>query len=290
MLGKTAHAMGAFLLRDLLASLRSPRLVAASAIIGAVLLAGAWILGLIAASTPGDGPLWQRGSDGALTTLAFAVVPLVLPVLPVALAARNLQQTLSRGEFDLTLSKPALGAGVALGKAAALFADVAIILVPLSVASALLIQSVTEDPVDAGLLVGFVASNLILAALYLLLALPVGGFLTPRNLPLTMFLVWIGFNLLQPTAFLLLGQLTGFLRIGTLPSFDPMATDAATFTGLYQAFLAPYVPAELGFVTLPGDSASGASPTVVLLQWAPLVWAIVLLALYSHFLARIPSR
>lgn len=288
MLGRTGNAMGAFLLRDMLVSLRSPRLIAASVILGVILLASAWLLGLVASGASAEGagerPLWERGSDGALTTLAFVVVPIVLPILPVALVTRNLQRDLTHGDFDLTLSKPVPGAGVALSKAAAIFVAVAIPIVPLSLASAVLIQSVTQGPINGGLLLGFVASNLILAALYLLLALPVGGFLTPRNLPVAALLAWFVFHLLQPTAFLVLGQLTGFIQSDIAPTFEPMATDAATFTGLHQALLAPYVPATLGFVTLP------ASLTAILLQWAPLVWAIALLVLYSIFLSRVPNR
>jgi hypothetical protein len=293
MLAKAAYSMSALFVRTLTGSLRSRRLAAASIVLGVVLLVGSWIFGQAALAGPengtGEAPLWQRGTDGALTAFSFAILPLALPLLPAALVTRNLQRDLSRGDFELVMSKPIPAAGAALGKSAGMFAAIAIPLVPLSAASALLIQLVAGTPVDGGLVVGFVGSNLVLAALYLLLALVIGTFLGPRDLPAVVLLAWIGFHLLSPMAFVLLGQFIGFLPMQDPNLFRLTWTDAFSFTGIYHGLLAAYVPAGLGIVTLP-DAPSAGSVTTLLLQWAPLAWTLALLTLYSLLLRRIPNR
>ncbi|MEE9181059.1 MAG: hypothetical protein V3U33_00610 [candidate division NC10 bacterium] len=289
MLTKAASSMSALFVRDLTVSLRSRRLAAASIVLGVALLVGGWIFGQAALASPENGtgaPLWQRGADGALVALSFAILPLALPLVPVALVTRNLQRDLSHGDFELVMSRPNSAAGTALGKSAGMFVAIAIPLVPLSVASALLIQLVAGTPVDGGLVVGFVGSNLVLAALYLLLALVVGTLLGPRDLLAVALLAWFGFNLLSPVAFVLLGQFIGFLPVQDPNLFRLTWTDAASFTGIYQGLIAAYVPAGLGIVMQPDAPSAGS----LLLQWAPFAWTLALLTLYSLLLRRIPNR
>lgn len=284
MLRGAVYSVSAFFARDLLNSLRSRRFLTASITLGVILLVSVWFLATVAGTGPegGGGLIWQRGSNGTLTTLAFAVIPLALPLLPVALVATNLRRDLSRNDPDLAISRPAPGAGMALGKSAAMYVAVAVPVVLLSLATVLIFQTVTNTTIDGLFLAGFVASNLILAALYLLLALPTGTVLGPRNLSAIMFLVWLGFNILSPTAFFLLGELIGFRQITGPQSFEPIWTDTLSFTGIYHGFLAPYVPEELGYVILPGS-------IILLLRWGPLVWVILLLVIYSFVSGRVPK-
>ncbi len=291
MLGKIIHPIIAFLLKDFHASIRSRRLAISSLLFGAVILLAAWVLGQAGLGAEGSGgdssvPIGERGPDGALSVLAFGIMPLVLPLVPIVLAQESLRTDWATGRIRLSISKPVPKWGMVTGKFLGLFAALAIPLVPLSLAGAFLLQSILGTPADSGLIAAFVGSNMVLAALYLLLALLVGTVFTTRNLPVAMLLLWIGFNVLRPTAFELTGQLIGLLPAGGNIFFEVAWTDTLTFTGLYQGLLALFVPQELEFVV--GPASSSFVPLVVRLSILP--WIMGLVALHATFLERIPAR
>ena len=262
----------------------------AIAFLAAATLFLAWLVGQSAqqAAVSGLDPatlqLWQRGSDGALTALAF-FMPVILPLVPVVLARENLESDASAGLLALALSKPAPNQFMAGGKVAGLLAALAVPLIPLSLAAAFLIQAVVGEPVDPLLVAAFIGGNLILAALYLLLGLVFGTLLGPGFVGPLSALVWVGSNLLRTTAFVLLGVLIGAISVDTPLTFEYAWFDILSFTGLYQGIMAAFVPANLMFVIWPIDPLL---PQVVV--WANAVWISGLLLLFAVLLARIPER
>ncbi len=280
-----------FFLKDLKASVFSPRMALAIAFLAAATLFLAWLVGQSAQEAAASGldpatlQLWQRGSDGALSALAF-FMPVILPVVPVVLARENLESDESAGLLGLALSKPAPNQFMAGGKVGGLLAALAVPLIPLSLAAAFLIQAIVGEPVDPLLVAAFIGGNLILAALYLLLGLVFGTLLSPRLVGPVSALVWLGSNLLRPTAFVLLGLLIGAIsRVDTPLTFAYALLDLFSFTGLYQGIMAAFVPANLMFVIWPVDSLV---PRVVV--WANAVWIGGLLLLFAVLLARVPER
>ncbi len=280
----------AFFLKDLKASVFSPRMALAIAFLAAATLFLAWLVGQSAqqAAVSGLDPatlqLWQRGSDGALTALAF-LMPVILPLVPVVLARENLESDASAGLLALALSKPAPNQFMAGGKVAGLLAALAVPLIPLSLAAAFLIQAMVGEPVDPLLVAAFIGGNLILAALYLLLGLVFGTLLGPGFVGPLSALVWVGSNLQRTTAFVLLGVLIGAISVDTPLTFEYAWFDILSFTGLYQGIMAAFVPANLMFVIWPVDSLV---PQVVV--WANAVWIGGLLLLFAVLLARVPER
>ncbi len=150
-------------------------------------------------------------------------------------------------------------------------------------AAVFLVQLMLGMPVDTPLVVTFLTNNLLLTALYLLLAFAAGRGRAPEYVGILSFLAWAAFNILRPTAFELLGQMIGALALGTVVSFEYALTDTLSFTGLYQGLLASSLPVNLGFVTGPVDIAP-------ILPWSALVWMLGLAALNGYFLYRLPVR
>ncbi|MDX1534028.1 MAG: hypothetical protein R3291_00210 [Thermoplasmata archaeon] len=279
-----------FFLKDLKASVFSPRVAVAFAFVAFVTLGLAWLVAQAAVQAdasdmdPATRQLWQRGADGALSTLAF-FLPVILPVVAVTLARQNLESDATAGLLPLALSKPAPNQFMAGGKAAGMVAALAVPLIPLSLAAAFLIQALVGEPLDPVLVAAFVGGNLVLAALYLLLGLVIGTALSPGFVGPLAGLVWLGSNLLRPTAFVLLGVLIGAVRVEDLLTFEYAWTDVISFTGLEQGILAAFTPADLMFVVWPMDSLL---PQVVV--WANAAWIAGLLLLFAVLLAKVPER
>lgn len=276
-----------FLLKDLGRSIRSPRLAVAALLFALVTLLIAWVLGGAAVSAleserePSSLQLWERGADGALSTLAY-ILPVFIPIIPIVLARENLSVEAKGGFLLLSLSKPVPRAGIGGGKVAGLVGAIAVVLLPLSLASAFLIQAIVGAPVDPILVGAFVGSNMVLATLYLLLGLAIGTALEPSNIALLVFPLWVGFNVLRPTAFVMLGVLAGALRVEEVIVFEYLWTDVLTFTGTYQGLMAAFLPAQLGFVVWPPDSLL---PQAVV--WANAFWAVGLVVLFIVLLAKV---
>lgn len=290
MLGKLAHPIQALAVKNFLAVMRSPRTVTTSLILLALLILTSWALGTIAATPPedegGTRPLWQRGPDGVLTTLAFAILPVFLPLVPVAVVGKNLTSDRESGFHELVVSKPVPRWGLVIGKFLGLFGAVAAVLVPVSLAGAYSLQFMTGTPASGGLLIAFVAASMVLGALYILLALLIGVTLGPRSIPPLVFLAWIAFHAVRPTSFVLLGQILAIVSTQTPPSFSYVWLDAFSFTGIFQGLFATAIPENLGFVVASG--AAGIVEAAVL--WAALPWGALLLLLHVWYLEHIPAH
>lgn len=285
--------MLAVAVKDFRSTLSSWRTLGASILLTTIVLFAAWGFAqtaLAAQEADEEGTvLWEKGANGALTTLSFAVVPLILPLLPVVMAFETLRQDRATGLLDLYLSMPVPKAGIAVGKFLGLLGGLAVVLVLLGGASVILIQLVVGGPIDAGLLAAFILFNLVLGALYLVLTLFLGAVTFPEATIGLAFLAWALFNALQPTGTFLFGQMVGLFRVGEALTFQTVGTDLLSFTGLYASLMAPFVPAELGFV-VGADPGSPLAWIPGAVPWFTLAWAAGLLVPFALFLARVPGR
>lgn len=286
----------AFGVKELLENLRSRRLIGVSVLVGAILIGGSAAL---AASTPapegGEGEIpapfevWHKGPDGVLAGVAFGLGPVVLPLLSILTASRLLQKDKDRGIYQQSLTNPIPPWGPALGRFAGSYGALAIPAVVISVAVVWTIQVVTGTSVEVGLLAAYIGGTVLLVGLYLLLTLLVGTLLVPEFVAPLVFLIWLGFNLLRLTAYIILARMATILGGDEAVAFHGSGIDLVTFTGLYQGLLAPYVPAGLGFVVFegPGDPVSLAAQAI---PWAFLAWFVALFIIYARTLRRPPAR
>ena len=287
----------AFARKDFFEVLRSPRLITLSIVLGVLLVGSSAALAVVmvnAAKPPNPGApnpfeVWFQDSSGVLTGIAFGLTPVFLPFLPILAATQVLRKDRERGIFQLFLSKPIPPWGPALGKLAGLYGALAVPTVAISLGVAAAIGVVAGSPVDGGLLAAYVAGNIVLVGLYLLITLLVGSLLQAQIAEPLVVLVWIGFNLLRGTGYLVTARLAALLGADSATTFQVGWTDLATFTGLYQAFLALSVPPSLGFVVspVPGGGLDFAAYAV---PWGLFAWFIGLYVVYALSLVRKPSR
>lgn len=298
MLERVAQPALAFLLKDFLEAVRDRKQIAVSVILGIILVGASAALASTMVNTPSPESgeegvpepyeVWFKGADGVLVGVSFGLVPAIVPLLPMLTGGSILRKDKERGLFQLSLSKPIPPWGLAFGKFIGLYAALAIPTLAISFVSALAVQAVAGVSLDPELLWAFVASNILLVGLYLLLTLLLGTLIGDMITPV-LGLTWLVFNVVRPTSLYITARLAAILGADVPTTFLPSWTDLATFTGLYQGVLSTFVPPELEFVMNPGSGA----PAEILVQsfpWAVLAWFVTLFAAYALSLRRIPNR
>ncbi len=282
----------AFAQKEFFETLRSPRFISLSIVLGVVLVGSSAALAAVMVNTatpPKPFEVWFKDSNGVLIGIAFGPTAVLLPFLPILAASRILQKDRKRGVFQLSLAKPILPWGPALGKFAGLYGALAIPTAAMSLGVGAMIGLVAGSSVGGGLLAAYVAGNIVLVGLYLLVTLLADTLLQTQFVEPVVLLVWVGFNLLRPTAYFITARLGTLLGANVETTSAFAWTDLATFTGLYQAFLGPSVPPLLGFFSypVPGGALEIGAQAV---PWAMLAWFIGLYAVYAFALLRIPTR
>ncbi len=296
MLERVLQPAIAFAVKDFLENLRSGRLIVVSVLVGAILIG---VSAALAASLPaldgveGEVPapleVWHKGPDGVSAGVAFGLGPVILPFLSILTASRLLQRERDRGIFQLSLANPVPPWGPALGRFVGAYGALAIPVVAISIGVSLAIQMVTGTPLELGFLAAYIGGNVLLVGLYLILTLLVGTLVLVEFVTPLVTLIWFGFNMLRQTAYILLARLSTILGGDEAVLFQVSWVDLVTFTGLYQGFLASWVPPSLGFVALPslGDPLALAAQAI---PWGILVWFVALFAIYAITLHRPPAQ
>ncbi|MFQ6012924.1 MAG: hypothetical protein ACE5LS_04700 [Thermoplasmata archaeon] len=293
--------MAAFLIRDFLGALASRRLLAISVILATLVVVTGVALALVflGIPTPDDGPpegipdpleVWHSGGDGILTSIGFGLIPLLLPALPIALVSVSVARDRSSRLSELALSKPVPPWGPAVGKFIGLTAAASIPTIALSLGSAVAIQVVVGTPLNSELVTAFVVANLLLTALYLALALLLTTMFTPRTVTSLLILIWLGFNAIRQTAFILSARLATILGAEEALTFTTGVTDLVSFTGLYQGVLASAVPPALVFIISPEASLPLAQFASAAMPWASLAWLVGLVFAYAWLNRRVPTN
>ncbi len=289
------RSMGAVAFHELGGTLLRPKMLITATLIGVIVVVAAWLLGnaalAFAAAPPSedDEPappsLWETGGDGALVTLAFGIIPLILPLLPIIVVADTISLDQSSGFFERSLHRPVPRWSFALAKVMGIFAALAIPTTAFFLIAALLIPSVAGSPVTPGLVLVFLGSTLLLLAFYASLVLVFAMWFSPGiTLTLLLFL-WLLFNAVSRGAFSLGGQFFLVVPIQVPQTFQVSSADGGTFTGLYLGLLARFIPPELGFIVTPGleDWPGMLVSWMVPLLIAPwLVFLVVVFILLHH--------
>lgn len=300
MLERIFAPVTAFAIRDFLLALLSRRTLTLSVVLG-VLFIGTGValaqvfLGIPPPADPPEGipnPLevWHKGGDGILTAIGYGLIPLILPALAVSIASASTTKDRAGRVSEVALAKPVPPWGPALGKFIGLIGAVAIPVVALSVGSAVAIQGTLGTSLNSDLVTNFVAANVLVAALYIALTLVLAALFSPRTVTFLMVLIWLGFNLLRQTAFILALRLATILGGDQALTFTAMISDLGSFTGLYQGLLAFAVPAGLGFIVPPDPSMTFGQFAAGAIPWASLAWLVGLILLFAWLRRRLPNQ
>lgn len=268
--------MGTVALHHLWSTLTRPKTVITAAFIGLAVIAAAWLLANSAvafalAEPDGEPPkLWEKGSEGAIVTLAFGIMPLILPFLPIIVLPESLDADLASGFLEQSFTRPIPRWSLALAKSAGVFAALAVPTLIFSTAGTLLIPAVVGTAAATGLIWAAVGTPFFLLALYIALGLLLAMVLSSGLTFGLLIFLWIVFNAVSQGAFLLGGQFLLIVPSNGPQMFQPVLADAATFTGVYLGLFSLFVPLQLEFVVW---------PTVT--DWPALVsaWAVVFVAL-----------
>lgn len=286
----------AFGVKEFLENLRSRRLIVVSVLVGAILIgvsvalaASLPVLDGVEGEVPAPLEIWHKGPDGVWAGVAFGLGPVMLPFLSILTASRLLQRERDRGIFQMSLANPVPPWGPALGRFVGAYGALAIPVVAISIGVALTIQMVTGTSLELGFLAAYIGGNVLLVGLYLILTLLVGTLVLVEFVTPVVTLIWFGFNMLRQTAYILLARLSTILGGDEAVLFQVSWVDLVTFTGLYQGFLASWVPPSLGFVALPSldDPLALAAQAI---PWGILVWFVALFAIYAITLHRPPAQ
>lgn len=279
----------AFAVKDFVEAIRSRRVLVVFTLIGIALVVASVALSISMASVSEASPpvpleVWFIDGNGVLVGVAFGLTPFFLPFAPILSTRRLLQADRDRGIFLLSLTKPVPPWGVALGKFAGIYGALAAYTALLSGAVAVTVLTASGTPLDGALVSMFIAGNVLLVGLYLLLTLLVGTLSPPEFVSPLVALAWLGFNALQSTAFVITARLATIVGADEPLTFLPSFTDVVAFTGLYQGLLSRAVPADLGFVVATDSAVADAIP------WAIIAWFVGLFIVYALTIRRIPNR
>lgn len=271
------RSIGAIAFRGMLVTLLNRKALVISVVTGIILLVIAFRLSVV--PPPGGGEetplaLWDRGAEGAVAAFAFAFVPLVVPVIAIALSydARRVQQ--SSGFLETAMSRRSPHWAVALGRFLGLFVAIALPVLVITASGIGIIASRSAVPPSSTFIAAILLGALLLAALYVATVLVLTTIVTPGAAAWLMTGLWFAFNLVRQTPFVISGQLLLILQVREVQQFRTGFADLASFSGMYEGFLAHFTPASLNFVvrptiedltaTLAHSTVAAAGPVVLL--------------------------
>ncbi len=284
--------MAAIALKDLWDTIRRPKMVVSAVLVGLAVMLSAWVfahsaLSAIESETPPNPTLlWHNGAEGALLALAFGVVPLVLPLTPIVNANDGLQRDRQSGFLEMAMSSRMPRWTVALAKYVGTFLALAISIVVMGLGSVLLIQNIVSSTVEPGLVLAFIGSMLLLTLLYMTLALLLANILSPGIVLGLGILAWIAFNAITPSAFNIAGQFFLVVPIRGPQLFQAAWIHLATFTGVYQGLMTPFVTGSFEFIVRPDVTNWPALVGSWSVVFGSGPWLLTLLLLYIFLFNR----
>ena len=285
------RTVGAVALKDFRAAVSSWKFLIVSVAAGVILLLLAYGVSSSAIAAQASAErltLWQRGAEGAVAAFAFGFLPLVIPLVAVGLSYDARRKDRASGFLETALSRPAPRWAIALGGFLGLFVAISITVLLITLAGIAIIEARLSALPSWDLVAPILIGALLLTALYLGLVLLLTTFLTPGATTSLMVLLWFVFNLTRQTPFIISGQFLLILQIKEAQTFETGWADWLSFTGMYQGFLAPFVPESLVFVVRPVITDLGAALAYQSVLAAGLVWLFALVILYLALVTRYP--
>lgn len=262
-----------------------PKTIGTLVLVTLAFLVGAWAIGsatIAPVEEEEDGVvtypgLWKEGIDGALATQAMGIAPLLLPLVPIVLGYDLLARDRESGFLEMVASRPVPRSRMALAKFTGAFTVVVIPAVLLALTSTWLLEGIVGESSDPSLVLGFLLSTILLMALYLALTLLFASWFSAGATLALGLLLWIVFNAVTPSAFIIAGQFLLVVPIRGAPTFHLGLIDLVSFTGLYQGVMAAFTPATLGLVIWPSLNELGALVAAWTVTVAGIPWGGALL-------------
>lgn len=289
---RALRSVGFLAFKEFWSAYTRPRPIIFLVLFGLTVLVFASSIGLTAATLSGPEvppsafPLWARSADGALAVLGLGVIPLLLPVFPIVMAYDSMARARSTGLLEMLMSRSIPRWRITIARFLGLFGAVAVFAVGILLGGVLLIQNAMGAAPDLPFILGLLAASLLLVALYLSLSLLFGTFLSPGTALGLSLLLWIGFQVLSPSAFQITGAMLTIVSLPEAALFQATWTDLLSFTGLHQGLMAVWVPPSLGIVVWPSADMWQELFTSWLVAIGGAPWSVGLVVLYAYFVGR----
>ena len=213
-----------------------------------------------------------QGGDLVLYIVAVVFIPLILPIVTIAVAHDAIARERAQGSLDFVLSRPTTRYGILLGKFVGAMVALLIPVLGMLAIGALVISSMSGSPVTAGFFGGVVAGLILYMAAYTLLLLILST-LAKTTGTAVMFgvLLWLMFGILWNIVLFLVTGAAG------LNQSDRAFYEVQIYTGLFNPN-SLYTAVVSAAFPLGGTNPFEFNGQEVLAWWVPPVAAIVWVA------------
>lgn len=220
---------------------------------------------------PTSGSVYENGADAVLLEIATGFMPLILPIVAIAISFDAIARERAQGSLELLLCRRVRKEGVLTGKFLGAFGAITVPVAAVLLAGTGVVAAISGRAPTASFVVAVVLSSLFLVAVYVLLMLLLSSLAKSVGTAVVFGVVlWLFFDLLFSflIGFLLFAMLSGptnpgFYNAGaSLVLFDPNL--------VFQLLVSLAIPTTNG-----GSGGVSIAPTQYLSEGALIVAAIL---------------
>ncbi len=226
------------------------------------------------------GPAFENGADAVLIGLVFTFMPLILPIVAIAVSFDAIARERAQGSLELLLTRRVRREGILVGKFLGAFASIALPVVAVLVGGIGILTVVSGRAPTAGFAAAVVGASLFLLAVYVLLMLLFSTLAKSVGTAVVFgVVVWLFFNILF--SFITIFLLFAAALNPTTPEFYGTLVSVLLFDPnlVYQMLVSAAAPAAGGgnIGLVPTGYLSAASLVVAAILWiaVPLLLTIL---------------
>lgn len=146
---------------------------------------------------PTYGPTYESGADAVLLGISYSFMPLILPIVAIAVSFDAIARERAQGSLELLLCRRVRREGILAGKFLGAFASIAVPVVAVLLAGAGVVAAVSGRAPTASFVAAVVLSSLFLVSVYVLLMLLFSSLAKSVGTAVVFgVVVWLFFNLL----------------------------------------------------------------------------------------------
>jgi Cu-processing system permease protein len=232
---------------------------------------------------PSGGPVFSSGADAVLVFLSVSLMPLLLPIVAIAVSFDTIARERVQGSLEILLSRRVRREGILVGKFLGVFLSVAFPVIAVLLAGLGVVTLVSGHAPGLPLAAAFILSGLFLVAVYVLLMLIFSTLAKSVGTAVVFGVVlWLVFNVLfNFLVFLALASVGGnvtsrsfYETLSLLYLFDPNT--------LFQMLVSLAIPSMTQSFSLIPPGFLGPGPVIA----AGVVWIVGLFLLATFLFAR----
>lgn len=227
---------------------------------------------------PSSGPVYENGADAVLVGIVFTFMPLILPIVAIAVSFDAIARERAQGSLELLLARRVRREGILAGKFLGAFASIALPMVVVFLGGIAVLAAVSGRPPTPSFAATVIVASLFLVAVYVLLMLILSTLARSVGTAVVFGVVaWLFFNLFFAFVATFL-----FLATGGSPASQGFYGALLTVflldpNLLYQMMVAAAVPVTSGspgFGFVPTGYVSIAQLVIAAIVWIVVPWLL----------------